>query len=86
MVNNYSPYMHSLLLDGCGTALCQNTEKNADMWMNIIRRFTREADLVVNLNSGPMTDAIACVLSARRYLGFEHDERLFRSESSRMIV
>lgn len=60
-----------------GSSKLHPTQKNLELWKELIKDNTNEGDIVFDPCMGSGTTAIACLETNRKYIGFELDETFY---------
>lgn len=60
-----------------GSSKLHPTQKNLELWKELIKDNTNESDIVFDPCMGSGTTAIACLETNRHYIGFELDETFY---------
>lgn len=60
-----------------GSSKLHPTQKNLELWKELIKDNTNEGDIVFVPCMGSGTTAIACLETNRKYIGFELDETFY---------
>ena len=60
-----------------GSSKLHPTQKNLELWKELIKDNTNDGDIVFDPCMGSGTTAIACLETNRKYIGFELDETFY---------
>ncbi|MCX8075227.1 MAG: site-specific DNA-methyltransferase [Clostridia bacterium] len=85
-VQEYKNYPKSILEINKEFKNIHPTQKPVELFEYLIRTYTNENDIVLDNCMGSGTTAIACINSNRKYIGFEKDDRYYKSAKERIEV
>lgn len=83
-ITKYKNYPRQTLSFKCQRDGIHPTQKPVALFEYLIRTYTNEGALVLDNCMGSGTTAVACINTKRNYIGFEIDERHFKTASERV--
>lgn len=82
-IENYEPPKHSLCGPD-GTSI-RTEEKSVELLMEILERFSKDGDLVLDCFAGTASCALACLQLHRKFTGCEKDQICYELAAKRLF-
>jgi len=82
--DEYYPTSIVQISNAIQTDKIHSTQKPIELFEYLLKTFSNENDLVVDMTMGSGTTAIACINTKRNYIGFEMDETYHKLASERI--
>jgi site-specific DNA-methyltransferase (adenine-specific) len=84
LINKGTRYPHSILRFNNPHETVHNTQKPVDLIEWLIKSYSNEGDVILDLTMGSGSTGVACKNTKRYFIGIEKDEEIFKTACERL--